>query len=334
MNIVEEVIKDMPKDLNILEKARYIYLKLGIKLNFSTKFNNTTDEMYFKMYRDNTDIKNLSTNQVICRLWAKIYSSALTKAGVKNQLVDLGHEFVIFEYNNKIWNADATIGNYTDLSRIRYGDNTEKFGISISQDLENPKPYIYNDDSTKKLIEEIDKKFNFYQLRIEEYKKISEKLSSLKESNFSTKEKLDFIFNTLGILNDGYYESKDFVKQIENKFLNENDLINIGAVELKRTNKDYEVDILQCIYVKNDDSYSYYILSPNLKVQEIDKYELIKLAILGYGIGDKQIPGVDYPKKFVKGKRVNTLLKSVLIKTSFNNSLISYDKEQIGKFRN
>ena len=332
MNIVDEVLKDMPENLNDLEKARYLYLKLGMMLNFSTKFNNTTDEMYFKMYRDNTDIKNLSTNQVICRLWAKIYSSALTKAGVKNQLVDLGHEFVIFEYNNKIWNADATIGNYTDLSRIRYGDNTEKFGISISQDIEKPKPYIYNDENTIKLIEQIDKKFNFYQLRIEEYKKIEEKLSTLKDSNSSTKEKMEFLFNALGILNDGYYESKDFVRRIESKYLNEEDYKNVGAVELKRTNKDYEVDIVQCIYVKNNDSYSYYLLSPNLKVKEIDKFELIKLAILGYGIEDKKIPGVDYPKKFERGKRANTLLKSILIKTSVSPTLIIYDKEQIGKF--
>ena len=337
MNIVDEILKDMPDNLNDLEKARYIYLKLGLMLNFSTKFNNTTDEFYYQMYTNKEDVENLSSNQVICKMWSKIYSSALTKVGVKNQIVNLGHEFVIFEYNGKIWNADATLGldnYYTDLSRIRYGDETEKFGISISQDIEKPRSYIYNDDSTKKQLEEIDKKFNFYQLRIEQFKELSKKLSTLQESNMKTKEKLEFIFNTLGILNDGYYESKDFVKHIENKYLNEADIKNIKAIDLKRTNKNYEVDIVQCIYVNENGEYSYYLLAPNLPIRKVNKDELIKLSILGYGIEDKIIPGVDYPKNFVKGKRMNSLLKFILIKTQLPPTLISYNRQQIGRFSN
>lgn len=337
MNIVDEVLKDMPENLNDLEKARYVYLKLGLILNFSTKFNNTTEEMHFKMYADKSDFETLSHNQIICKAWSKIYSSILTKLGIKNQLNNLGHAFVSFEYDDKIWNADATLGlgnYYTDLSRIKNGDKTEKFGISISQDINNPKPYIVYDEELDKQLNEIDKKFNFYQLRIDQFKKISEKLSTLKDSNLSTKEKVEFIFNTLGILNDGFYESKDFVRHIVKNYINEEDINNVKGVDLKRTNKDYEVDIVQCIYVKNNDEYSYYLLSPNLPIREVNKDELIKLSILGYGLEDKNIPGVDYPKNFVKGKRMNSLLKFILIKTQLPPTLISYNKQQIGRFSN
>ena len=46
MNIRELILKDMPNNLNDLEKARYVYLKLGDIVDFSTKYNNTSlDEM-------------------------------------------------------------------------------------------------------------------------------------------------------------------------------------------------------------------------------------------------------------------------------------------------
>ena len=48
----------------------------------------------------------------------------------KNSIFDMNHQCVEFKIDDKIWVADATYGDYNDLSRIHYGDETIGFGWS------------------------------------------------------------------------------------------------------------------------------------------------------------------------------------------------------------
>lgn len=330
MNIRKLVLNDMPSNLNDLEKARYIYLKLAFILNFSTKFNNTSDKEFVEMYTSKQGINDIKYNQVICKIWARIYSSLITEMGIENSIINQGHEYVLFNYEGKIWIADATGGgNGSDLSNIRYGEETELFGICISQDMNEPRASINRNETSEKQLDKIDEKFDFYYKKRLENQRVKAKLKKIRKSNMSTHEKIEYMIKIIGVLADGYYESKDFVRNLEFSFLSDEELKNIHGVELKRTNKNKEVDIVQCICVLENEEYYYYILSPNLPITKVTKEEIIKLSILGYGLDEKNIPGIKYPRNFVPGVIDRRLLKYKIFRNFLPKQVLQYDTEQI-----
>ena len=347
MNIIKQVVKDMPQGLDDLGRARYVYLKLGLIFNFNTTFNNTTDERFSYIYSGSANINHLSSNQVICRLWAKIYSETLNFLGIENYIVDYGHQYVRFKYNNKWWIAEAADKNcYSDLARIRYGDKTEKFGVAMFQNSDK-NTSINKNDSDMELLDNIDKQVPFYQRRVAQFNDLNKKLSLLNGNSMSTSDKVDFMFRTMGTLCDGYYEAKDFVRELEGRYLTREELLKIHAVELKRTNKNYDVDIVQCIYVYENGKYSYYLLAPNLPIKKVISTQITKLATLGYGIEKEDIgpdnpssrepiPGVDYPRKFRRGERYNRFEKYVLTRFGLSHDyseIYPYDVVQKGKLK-
>jgi len=334
MNPLEKIISDMPNGLDDLEKARYFYLEIAELFSFSTKLNNTSENEFVKMYNESYNLEQIKNNQIICKNWAAIYSYLLNRVGIKNTIIKSGHEYVEFEYNDKIWFADATTGEYTDLARIKFGDETFNFGVAASQKIEKPIAAVNINDSDNSRIKEIDKKFTKYQNRKDKMKILISKLKEVSTSNLSPANKVSFLFKTIGTLSDGYYESKDFVRDIENYVLSAEEKKNIKGVELKRTNKNGYVDIIQCLCIKNNDEYDYYLLAPNMQVREVKKDDIMKLSLLGYGLDNKNIPGINYPKVFKPGISSKKSFKCIFIKTSKELSAIKeYDKEQITYYR-
>ena len=331
MNFEDLILKDMPENLNDLEKARYIYLKLAFYLNFSTKYNNTDDLEFARMSYPDFDTSKFNKNQIICKEWSKIYSDLLSKVGIHSEISSSHHTNVVFEYNHKLWVADATYGQYTDLAKIRYGDHTDNFGVRNSQNIEEFCTAVNPFDEDNKLIDEIDKKFNFYTERKEYFEQLKKNLFLLKEKGVTVSEKLDNLFEIIGVLDNGYYESKDYVRNIEGEYLSKDELKKVSAVELKRTNKNKEVDIVQCIYVEEDGKYNYYLLAPNMPVVKVDESEIVKMSLIGYAIDDdKKIPGIDFPQRFKEGVPTK---KSFMYKINRNfvpSKIVAYDKTQFG----
>lgn len=328
MNIKEAIFSEMPDGLDDLGKARYIYLRLADYLNFSTKFINTSEEEFARMYNTRVNSFNLESNQVTCNIWSGIYSSLLNELNIKNQVINQVHKFVVFEYKNKLWVADATGGAPSDLSKIKNGQDTDYFGVAQFQNYENTGPYINIYDSDNELVNEIDSNFDFYQERKNKYKLLTLSITRIRNSNLSLSKKMELFFNTLGKLNNGYYESKDFVHMLTFDFLSADEKLRVKGVELKRTNKDLEVDILQCIYVLNEDSIDYYLLAPNLQIKKVDAATITRLSMLGYGIEKREIPGVVFVKNFKKGVVSHKGLKYHLFKNRMPE-LSVYDKPQI-----
>lgn len=337
MNIAEEILNSMPSNLTNLEKARYIYIELGKKVFFSTQFLNTDDDTFFELLGKKVNVTKLSKEEinVNCRMWSQLYSQLLTLVGIENRIFDSMHECVFFDIDNVRWVADATYGIYTDLSRIKNNDDTVSFGPALFQNKDSNIVDI-NDDVIK-IISEIDKKLgynnsdkkNLFELKIL-LENINEGIIDIKEyshvdeinKNNELCFKLEFLFSKLGILKDGYYESKDFVLALEKTLLTRDEIEKTGAVELKRTNKDKSVDIIQCIYASNGDNWKYYLLAPNLPIRCVDSIQITKLAMMGFGIEDKKIPGIIYPKNFKPGK-LDFMVKYSLYKTLANMKLIN-----------
>ena len=127
--------------------------------------------------------------------------------------------------------------------------------------------------------------------------------------------KIEYLFSKLGRLNDGYYEAKDYVYHLETILLTDEELKRVGSVELKRTNKDLTVDLVQCIYVYHDHRFEHFLLKPNLPIKKVSDKDLIKLAVYGYGVDEKRIPGIDFPNHFYRGiKSQSNFFKMFLYK--------------------
>ena len=332
MDIKSKILNSIPSNLTKIEQARYIYIRLGLIFNFSTKFNNTTSGEYANMYTKQYDTDKIENNQLICKLWAKLYSELLTEIGIENCIVKFGHEYVSFRIDGVMWIADATNGNYSDLSKIKYGDDTSNFGISYVQKnrLEEGGTARNTPDDIQ-MIDEIDKKFDDYYKTKLEHRKLVSDLKKLKSMDYSIREKMEYFFSKIGCLKDGYYEAKEYIKNIEHEFITSDEFMSVFGTELKRTNKDKEVDIVQCITVIDNGTYNYYLVAPNQPVTRVEPNDLIRLSILGYSIDDKIIPGIDFPKKFKPGKISSKPLKYKLFKESIPKTILPFDEEQIGK---
>lgn len=339
--MLEEII-GMIKDKNYtnLEKARLIYIELGKRLSFDPTYQNTDISTMENMYQEKVDYKTFNKKQIICRTWSQLYSQLLDSVGIKNEIIDSGHTWVEFYINDRRWVADATDGTYTDLSKIKHGDLTEKFGPATFNGKKHYNFIMYSEEFIEKL-KEIDYKLGYSNEHVQAIK-LRDFLIKIKNGNIDIQEetgisynteeekiilKLEYLFSKLGILNDGYYEVKDYVYFLEWHILNTDEYQKVKAVELKRTNKDKSVDIIQCIYTKYEESYVYYLLAPNLPIRRVSESEIVNLALLGYGIDEKIIPGINFPKKFTRGKiSSKTLLKYKI----YDNNYI-YNQEQASK---
>lgn len=315
MNLMNKILKNMPKELTDLEKARYIYIELCNELYFSTKFQNTDSYNFSKMYTAKVDATNLKSAYINCKMWSQIYSQLLDEIGIKNEMIDQGHRYVEFYINGKKMIADATGGNYTDLARVKNHDETENFGYSVFQNPDIHNKSINITEQNKKELKKIDEKLGYNNDDKKKIIKFKEFLMAIKNKTFDIKKldcfhqindenelcfKLEYLFSSLGKLNNGYYESKNFVHQLEMMLLNSEEQRKVGAVELKRTNKNKSVDIVQCIYAENGNGKQYYLLSPNLPIKKFEPEQIQALAVKGYGV-EKDIPGINFPKRFVPG---------------------------------
>lgn len=317
MGIASQIISNMPYNLSNLEKARYLYLELCKVVNFSTKFHNLDDDVIDSMFSRKVNINTFDENEVNCRLWSQLYSQLLDLVGIKNSIINEGHSYVEFYIDNKKWIADSTYGTYTDLSRVKNDDETIGFGLCVFQNPDNHCNVIMIDEEAIDIIDKIDQKLGYNTDRKQNLLEFKDYLNDIRLGKVDIKSfahadeitrdneicfKLEHLFSKIGKLESGYYEQKDFIYHLESILLTDDEMKQIGAVELKRANTDQTVDIVQCIYTKCGNEIKYYLLSPNMMIYEYKKEQIIKLSMMGYGIDDKKIPGIIYPKRFKKGK--------------------------------
>ena len=216
MNLKDEILSKMPNNLSDLEKARYLYIELGKKVSFSTKFQNADDKQYMELMNAKVDINTFNNNQVNCIMWSQLYSQLLTSVGVNNRIIDVGHKFVNFFIDDVRWIADATYEIYSDLSRIHNNDYTESFGIALFQERSNEN-IIRNTPETQKIIDKIDNKLFPDNENRKKLNELKELLTKIKNNEFDIQEltnttvtkeneillKLEYLFAKLEYLNDG-----------------------------------------------------------------------------------------------------------------------------------
>lgn len=129
----------MPKKLDPVEKARYIYCKLNNEVSYSNKWNSqklvTIDEK--GIYNKKIDLSNYNGEEIICSNWSEMYSELLRDNGINCAVrgTDGSHKWVVFENNGKYYMADATnkFDKANDLTRIQGGVQSYGF-IEITRE--------------------------------------------------------------------------------------------------------------------------------------------------------------------------------------------------------
>lgn len=316
--LIEEILDKVNNNYTKLENARMMYLELARRLSFNTTIRNTDRYRYGKLYDKKINPKTFNEEEVICTSWVQLYSHLLNSIGIKNEIINQVHKYIEFYIDDVRWIADATVGHYTDLSKVKNGDYTDHFGVSKYQN--NVHTNSINYDDTFLMLDEIDKKFDFYIQSINKTNKLIKTLNRIKNGSLDIKDlcgnynitkdeeillKLEYLFKKLGRLNDGYYESKNYVYNLEKNMLTDEELKHVGSVELKRTNKDFTVDLIQCIYVYHNHEFSYYLLKPNLPIIKVSTKDLDIIGFYGYGIDDKDIPGYIFNNQFLCSQKSN-----------------------------
>lgn len=330
--LIEEILNKVNSNYTPLENARMMYIELGRRLSFNTTIRNTSRIRYGELYDKKINPESFDDIEIICTSWVQLYSFLLNSIGIRNEVIDQVHKYIEFYIDDIRWIADATVGDYTDLSKIKNGDYTNYFGIAECQDEVHTNVIRY--DESIKILNEIDKKFEYYMQLVEKNNKLVSTLNKIKNGNLDIKKiyhnynitkdeeillKLEYLFNKLGRLNDGYYESKNYVYQLEKQLLTVDELKNVGAVELKRTNRDYTVDLIECIYVYHNHKFYYYLLKPNLPIIKANERDLDILGFYGYGIDDKDIPGFVFNNQFLCCERSSKNYLGMLL---YKNSIV------------
>lgn len=160
--IIKEILNDPKlKELNQIEQARYVYIKLGEYFVYDTRFYTGAKTMKQQIYtRKHEDINDTIDNRVVCTSASSIYATILNKLNIKAEvkIVDahenddpnrLRHGYTVFEIAGKQYAADLI----EDMNLIKVGLKTQKF-------MKNKKGYNYF-EKTDKEIQQIDEKIGY-----------------------------------------------------------------------------------------------------------------------------------------------------------------------------
>ena len=293
------IINSVPSNLNKLEIARFLYIRLGSLVSFSTVINNTDTNNFYRLLNLEVDPYTFNEIEVNCYTWAQLYSALLSHFKINNKIVKYWHSYVNFFIDGKKYVADATFGRYSDLSRIHYHDKTSFFGPCFYQEKYIDSNVVDCDRYFSFILDKIDKKINYSTIKTDEFKKLLNYIRNHKiniDSSNNIISKLEFIFSFVGQLSFGYYESKEFIYELEKNIFTKEELSKIGSIEFKKINGFNKIDIIQCIYTGFNGCYNYYILCPTFPIKSVTNDEILSLLSNGF-ISNKKMPGINIPGK-------------------------------------
>lgn len=183
-NIIKEILNDPKlKELNQVEQARYVYIKLG--KHFSYDHNYYTRPKFIQKRIYERKAKNIK-DKVVCTSASRVYAYILSKLGIEAEVKindpregddpkRLRHGYTIFEIDGKQYATDLIY----DMNFIKVGLKTESF-------MKNKEGCNYF-EKTNKEIQQIDEKIGYIKNGIypmEEYMlKIKREMSIIFDGN-------------------------------------------------------------------------------------------------------------------------------------------------------
>lgn len=180
-DLIEDIIKGIPKDLDDIEKMRMIYLKLNQTIGYLNNLGQSTSSKTekIKIGKDVFDLSKMNVSQILGGKWTKIYSELLKDAEInlnENSIKNSGKgtwvvgklengkiviTYELFDKNKK----GFFITNEKELKELLAKYDMEKVLQIIDEKRENLDKEIdnkigYNKNEAKELMNEFIKKYS------------------------------------------------------------------------------------------------------------------------------------------------------------------------------
>ena len=310
---IKELKENMPKGLNKLEIAKYIYIKLGKEKAFDDRYffgNRKTREQIYKLAEENEKRTEriAKEKRIICVSLTYLYRDLLKEFDIKSIVAEEGdHKYpIIYLEDGKMFKADLQL----DLWRIQTQSRTNHFGTRTQYESYNVQPL------NEKYAVEIDKKIGYIKDE-KDYKNNAVDNIKEKVKDKNAKEILEIVLqdeeinkldSKLGpVERSKYYNA--LLRETANKYICK----KIFPFNCYRENISGEKDYTMCIYSLEKNDTSVYLFSNKedkfVKVELTQLEELINqglvLGVSGKELGVKQLHKVikkskDCAKKCLK----------------------------------
>lgn len=290
-----ELLKDMPQGLTDLEKARWLYIKLGKKISYDMMAFYLKGNLLAEKYNLQTDIHSLEDTTLTCKPMSNVYIDLLNELGIKAELVQLGDSF---EYNHvatKIMFEDGLVilADLTfDLHKIQTGMRTLNFAYTA--------PGNEYDMLTKKELKDIDDKIGYTYKgiylddfvdfvseelkntdKVERYLLQGRKISECSMTEIISK-KLDFLLEHVLPSDLGYAESRNILIDIFEKSLTNQEFYCVKQYDLVKSGEDGNLEFTNCIKISENERTVYYAKLPDKKMRRYTSFEIENLFKNGW----------------------------------------------------
>lgn len=311
----EKIIKDIPDELTIIEKAMYIYLKMCTIFMYDEEYFavNLRGPAAFKhQYPEYISTINLENNELVCFEFNAIYAYFLKKLNIYYEIVrnasdsyGLGHEYLIFRVGKFLVDADS-------VTNVFYGDMTNVVthapivGLKCINENEETKDEFGN--MLKKVYniiqDEISYRSTFYQ-SVSDYKTLKQVYGE-NDPRISFKERVKMLVEYIETSNMQNMRAYTYLLFLKNRLFSDNELKNNIDIRLvkneKTTNSAKLADVMAIIAINEKDLKSeseeniYVIYKVNKGFVKVSKETLEDLFTSHVGYidrEDKQIPGLN-----------------------------------------
>ena len=301
-NLKKEIIRNMPSNLNKIEKTRYLYIELAKKVNYDPEWIVSNPKPYYKYFKE-TSFKNLKNDKIICKGWAQLYKELLDEAGIDGAVVkreidkntskpeSIGHFWVEIGVDSDMKVvADATNAyrNSIDLLNCKVGKKTNGFCLCKKDAI------LYGNDELFSLVDlNKERKYLSYLNNLDEkvgydYQKSRDIILKDfgKADNNVIKNFDDKVKENVDILNNILTRDKDSLGSVEAYgFLKSNKNFVTGSIF---TDKEI-YPIVSFVDEANNNNIKYYLFSEKQGLLPINKTELKNMIMKGEA---RDIPGI------------------------------------------
>lgn len=289
-----DILKNVPKGLNQIEIARWLYLELGKVLSYDMNAFYLKDESLGSKYNKEIDLSKELDTTLVCKPINMIYIKLLKILGINAELIQLDEKFefnhvgtsITFDNGMKIF-TDLTL----DLHRIQNGMRTLDFAYTspngdydilsrkelnqIDDKLGYTYRGIYTDDFFEMAAEELTNP-----IKVERYLLGGRKLEEVKLTEVISK-KLDFILNHVMFKRLGYTEGRNLLIHILQKCLSQDEISHVNQYDLiKQNSNDNEFANLIKVFDKADSIY--YLQLPDKEMQKCSKDDIDNIFKQGW----------------------------------------------------
>lgn len=285
---LEEMINNMPPDLNKDEKMRYVYLYFGKKFKKDVNFFYGNDDRKNAIYNKDVDIKSKNSFSVICKSIAQIYLEAFRRVGIEAELIQnnsssspIKHvDLLAIGENDAVYHLNPMFDLFKiqmGCKTVRFANRTQKYpelNFSFMSDeklkaIDDKLGYtwhgMYTDEFFDTLREEILNKGKFKRHLKEVFPNFDSRNLT---RDFCTQYKLEFILQHLDFSNcfSGYIEAKNYYDYIRKNMFNRTEQKNISRRTICKKNEKGRRDYFVLFDFKNSQDYhTYYIVDSSGK---------------------------------------------------------------------